>query len=57
MKDFIGQMLIGVTEPWDDDCDGDEMILQFEKGKLHIRAKDAGEPGHCGCPYIHWEEA
>jgi hypothetical protein len=57
MNKFIGERLVSVTEPWDGDCDGDEMILHFESGTLHITAGDAGEPGHCGCPFIFAEES
>ena len=57
MNKFIRERLLSITEPWDGDCDGDEMILKFESGSLHIWAHDASEPGQGGCPFIHWEEA
>lgn len=57
MSKFNGERLLKITEPWEGDCEGDEMILHFESGTLHITAGDAGEPGCCGCPFIFSEEA
>ncbi len=57
MKSFIGERLISITEPWDGDCEGDEMILEFESGSIRISACDHSEPGAGGCPSIYLEEA
>ena len=54
MNKFIGERLISVTEPWGDNCDGDEMILEFESGRLYVRA---GDHSSYGCPFIFLEEA
>ena len=54
---FIGERLINITRPWEGDCEGDEMILEFESGILHIIADDASEPGCGGSPFIHLEES
>lgn len=40
LKDCIGERLIAVTEPWDGDCEGGDMILEFESGSFRIIAVD-----------------
>ena len=37
MNKFIGETLLSITKPWNGDCDGDEMILEFESGRLYVR--------------------
>ena len=53
MNKFIGERLIKITQPWEGDCEGDEMILEFESGTLHITADD----GPWDKPFIHVEES
>lgn len=40
IQDLLGQTLIAVQEPWDDDLERDEMRLVFAGGTLHITAID-----------------
>ena len=54
MNKFIGETLLSITKPWNGDCDGDEMILEFEFGRLYVRA---GDHSSRGCPFIFLEEA
>jgi len=56
MNKFISEKLVAVTLPWNADCEGDEMILEFESGSIRILACDYSEPGHGGCPSLTWEE-
>lgn len=52
MKKFIGERLVSIIEPWE----GDEMVLEFESGSVHIFAVDNSECGD-GNTSIYWEEA
>jgi len=56
MKKFVGERLVSVTEPWDGDCEGDEMVLEFESGSIHVWAVDNSATGGASTS-LYLEEA
>lgn len=56
LKDCVGERLMAVTEPWEGDCEGEDMILELESGVFRIIAVDYSEPGLGGCPSLVIEE-
>lgn len=56
LKDCIGERLVAVTEPWEGDCEGEDMILELESGAFRIIAVDHSEPDLGGCPSLITEE-
>jgi len=56
LKDCIGERLLAFTEPWDGDCEAEDMILEFESGAFRVIAVDHSEPGLGGCPSLVIDE-
>jgi hypothetical protein len=52
ISDLIGQELLAVTEPWDDDLDECQIRLVFEDGTLIVSAIDSTGMGNGS---IYWE--
>lgn len=45
VTDLIGQSLLAVVKPWEDDLEGDQVRLVFEHGELTVSAISDG--WHC----------
>ena len=58
LSDFVGQKLVAVTKPWDDDLEGEQARLTFESGPVVFSAVDNSEPGQGGCVsmYVDFDE-
>ena len=55
ISDLIGQKLVSVTEPWDDDLDECQARLVFEGGTLMVSAIDSDGMGN-GSIYLEVSE-